>query len=91
MIQFKGYERKQGAFTNEKTGERIEYDSYQLHFLTDERQEGTGMYCDHMKCSPDVQFYGFKTLDDIIDKEVVFGLDVTSEKTPKINKIILIS
>lgn len=90
MIILKGYERKQGTFTNQKTGEVIEYDNYTIHVQSDERSECTGLFCENIKCKTDgLRFIGFDDLDEALEHEVILGLDITST-TPVVNQIILI-
>ena len=80
MIKLIGYERKSGSMPNEKTGELIEWDNYVLHYVTDERPEVTGLFADNVTAKVDgLQFTGFKTLDDVLNKQVMFGMDMTSK------------
>ena len=88
MYKLLGYENKAGDFTNKQTGELIQYDNYVLHFVTDERTEVKGLFCGSAKTKREkLQFMGFKTLDDILGKEVIFGFDMTGG-TPVVNRII---
>lgn len=84
-----GIEHKEGSFTNEKSGEKVTYDNYVLHYLTDERPNVKGMYAGHASVKTDkVQLKGFTNIEDILDHYVIFGFDMTAT-TPTINKIIL--
>ena len=87
----RGYERKQGSFTNKQTGELIEYDSYTLHLTSDDREEVTGLFCDHIKCKAGTfKVHGAASLDDLIDHEVILAMDLTSS-TPTVNAVYAVA
>ena len=80
MIKLIGYERKQGSMTDTKTGELIEWDKYVLHYVTDERPEVKGYFADNVEAKADgLQLHGCKTLDEALNKQVMFGMDMTAK------------
>ena len=86
MIKLIGYQRKQGNFTNKDTGELVNYDNTELFYVSDEKPEVKGMYCDSAKAKTEaLTIVGAKSIDDAIGKEVYLIVDVT-QKTDKEDK-----
>ena len=86
----RGYEQRKGQFVIEKTGEVKEYDNMMLHFTSDDREEVTGLFCGSVKCkSGQFQLVGAENLDQCINKEVMFVMDMT-ESTPTVGSIVLV-
>ena len=86
----RGYERREGQFLIEKTGEVKQYDNYMLHFTSDDREEVTGLFCGSVKCKTgQFQLVGANTLEECIDQEVMFVMDMT-ESTPTVGAIVLV-
>lgn len=84
-----GIEHKEGSFMNEKSGDVVNYNNYVLHYLTDERPNVVGQYAGHSSVKANkVQLRGFNHIDETLNRNVIFGFDMTST-TPVINKIIL--
>ena len=80
MIKLVGYERKTGNMVDTKTGQLIEWDKYILHYLTDERPEVKGMFADNVEADPKkLQFMGCKNIDEALNKQVMFGTDMTAK------------
>ena len=80
MIKLIGYERKTGSMPNEKTGELIEWDKYILHYTTDEKAEVKGLFADNVEADPKkLQLIGCKTIDEALQKQVMFGIDMTAK------------
>ena len=86
----RGYERREGQFLIEKTGEVKQYDNYMLHFTSDDREEVTGLFCGSVKCKTgQFQLVGANTLEECINQEVMFVMDMT-ESTPTVGAIVLV-
>ena len=86
----RGYERREGQFVIEKTGEVKQYDNYLLHFTSDDREEVTGLFCGSVKCKTgQFQLVGANTLEECINQEVMFVMDMT-ESTPTVGAIVLV-
>ena len=80
MIRLVGYERKTGSMPNKQTGEVISWDNYVLHYITDERPEVKGVYADNVTAKADsLQLTGCKTIDEALNKQVMFGMDMTAK------------
>lgn len=91
MTILKGYEHKEGSFTNKATGELVEYDSYVLHYSSDEREEVTGEYCGNIKCKAgSFKVVGAKDLDALIGKPIVMAMDMTAA-TPTVNAVYAVA
>ena len=107
MIILKGYEHSKGEMstgvkmvdrnTGEVEEEKISYDNYNLHFVSNERQGVVGWYCDNVKAAVDtLQLIGGKTLADFVDKQVIFGFDMTAKPDrngrvrPAVTSIVLV-
>ncbi len=87
MIKLVGYQQKKGTFTNEKTGEVIEYDNYELYCMTDEDEKVKGlMTVTHKIKAEELVIKGAKDLDELINKEIDL---VMNGKGNKISKIYL--
>lgn len=87
----RGYEHKEGTFTNKQTGELITYDSFVLHVTSDDREEVTGLFCDHLKCKAGTfKVIGADGLDDLIDREVILAMDVTTA-SPTVNAVYAVN
>lgn len=85
----RGYERKEGQFVNEKTGEMITYDNILLHYTSNDREEVTGLYCGSIKCkSGSFKLVGANNLDELIGKPVLMVMDLT-DKTPTVGALVL--
>lgn len=86
----RGYERKEGQFVIDKTGEVKEYDNTLLHFTSDDREEVTGLFCGSIKCKTgQFQLMGAENLDQCLNREVMFVMDMT-ESTPTVGAIVLV-
>lgn len=80
MIKLIGYERKTGNMTDKETGERIEWDNYLLHYVTDERPEVKGLFADNVTAKVDgLQILNAKSIDEALNKQVIFAIDMTSK------------
>ena len=85
----RGYERREGQFTQKDTGEVIAYDNIMLHYTSDDRDEITGLFCGSIKCkSGSFKLVGADKLDDLIGKPVLMVMDLT-EKTPTVGALYL--
>ena len=75
MVKVIGYEVKKGTFTNDKTGELIDYDNINLHTITDQHTNVVGCSSSVLKIkSKDFeQITGHKTPNDLIDREVTLN------------------
>ncbi len=75
MVKVIGYEKKKGTFINEKTGDLIDYDNINLHTITDEYKNIVGFSSSVLKIkSKDFEgITGFKSPDELLDKEVTLG------------------
>ncbi len=79
-IILKGYEVKKGSFTNEKTGELVEYNNVDLHFMSNENEKCKGFFCDNVPAKmDDLKFTGAKNLDECLEHEVYFVMDPTAK------------
>lgn len=69
--KFIGYKRKNGSFTNEKTGEVILYDNYDLYFITGEVPDVIGYYPSSYKVKGNIvrQILGMPS--EVGDDEVI--------------------
>ena len=77
-IILKGYELKKGSFTNEKTGELVEYNKVDLQFISNENEKCNGWFCDNVPANmDDLKFTGAKNLDECLEHEVYFVMDPT--------------
>lgn len=75
----RGYERKEGQFLVEKTGEMREYNNFVLYFTTDDREEVVGLFCSKIKCKVgSFKLIGAEKLEDALHKEVFLMLDPTA-------------
>lgn len=107
MIILKGYEHSKGEMltgtrlldraTGEVQEEKIEYDNFNLHYISTEREGMCGVFCDNVKASASqLQLIGGKTLDDFLDKRVIFGFDMTAKPDkngrvrPAVTSIVLV-
>ena len=82
MFKLVGYERKQGSFVNKETGEKIEYDNYDLYYVADaaEKQGVVGMFCDSAPAKADkLKITGAKSLDELIAQPVILVQDLTAK------------
>ena len=82
MFKLVGYERKQGSFVNKETGEKVEYDNYDLFCVADaaEKPGVVGMFCDSYPAKADkLKITGAKSLDELINKPVVLVQDLTAK------------
>lgn len=80
MIKLVGYERKTGNMVNKQTAEVIEWDNYVLHYITDERPEVKGVFADNVTAKVEgLQLHGCKTIDEALNKQVMFGMDMTAK------------
>lgn len=80
MYKLLGYEQKQGTFTNKDTGEVIQYNNVDLHYVTDEKQKVKGLFCDSVKAKMDeLQFTNAKSLDECLNKEIYLIFDPTQK------------
>lgn len=87
MTILKGYEHKEGSFTNKATGELVEYDSYILHYSSDDREEVTGEFCGNIKCKAgSFKVVGAKDLDALIGKPILMVMDMTAT-TPTVSEV----
>lgn len=88
MIILKGYSRSTGTIETGKvlvdknTGEAITetraYDNFVLHYVTNDNPAVKGWFCDNVKAAADtLKLVGAKTLDAMLDKEVMFSMDMT--------------
>lgn len=91
MTILKGYERKQGNFTNKVTGEVIEYDNIVIHYESDEREEVQGFFCGSAKCkAKGFKIYGAKDIHELLNKEIILAMDPTAN-APTVNAIYAVS
>ena len=82
MYKLIGYERKQGSFTHKDSGEIVEYDNYELFYVTDEKRSDNmkGLFCDSARAKvADLKFSGCKNIDEALNKEVYFIVDLTAK------------
>ena len=82
MFKLVGYERKQGSFVNKETGEKVEYDNYDLFYVADaaEKPGVVGMFCDCVPAKADkLKITGAKSLDELINKPVILVQDLTAK------------
>lgn len=75
MVKVIGYEIKKGTFTNDKTGELIDYDNINLHTITDQHTNVVGCSSSILKIkSKDFkQITGHESPNDLIEKEVTLN------------------
>ena len=97
MIKLIGYERKTGNMTDQKTGEVIEWDNYNLHYVTDERSEVKGLFADNVTAKVEgLQLIGCKSIEEALNKQVMFAIDMTSKVDAmgkakiNVNKIVVL-
>ncbi len=86
MTKFIGYKRKHGKFTDKDTGESINYDNYDLYFITGGVPDIFGYYPSSYRLKRDTirqvlgadynadDDYILDTLQDIINKEVMISV-----------------
>lgn len=90
MIILKGYSRTTGNMetgkivvdkaTGETVAESIPYDNYVLHYVSNDNSNVKGWFCDNVKANATkLEIIGAKTIDDLIDKRVMFSLDMTQK------------
>lgn len=87
MVKVIGYEIKKGTFTNDKTGELIDYDNINLHTITDQNTNVVGCSSSILKIKSKEfeRITGHKIPNDLINKEV------TLSYTPVGNNVVLSS
>lgn len=75
MVKVIGYEVKKGTFTNDKTGEVIDYDNINLYTITDQHTNVVGCSSSVLKIkSKDFEkITGHKTPENLIEKEVTLN------------------
>ncbi len=90
--KFIGFKRKKGSFTNEKTGEVIAYDNYDLYFITGGVPDITGYYPSAYKVKGNTirQILGFEAsagdnevlgiLHDMVNKDVLLSVLSVDDK-----------
>lgn len=90
--KFIGYKRKNGSFTNEKTGEVVAYDNYDLYFITGGVPDITGYYPSAYKVKGNAvrQILGFEsnagdnvvlqTLHDMVNNDVLLSVLSVDDK-----------
>lgn len=84
--KFIGYKRKNGSFTNKDTGELVEFDNYDLFFITGSVPDIVGYYPSEYRLKGNVirQVIGFDSksgddvvlshLHDMLNKEVLLSV-----------------
>lgn len=83
-----GFENNAGNMTDKKTGELIEWDNMIVHVMTDDREEVSGWFCDHIKCkTKKVDVLGADSLEALKYKAVYLQYDITA-KEPTISAVI---
>lgn len=90
--KFIGFKRKNGSFTNDKTGELVLYDNYDLYFITGGVPDITGYYPSAYKVKGNVirQILGFEAnvgdndvlsfLHDMVNKDVLLSVLSVDDK-----------
>lgn len=75
MVKVIGYETKKGTFSNEKTGEVIDYDNINIYTITDQNKNVVGCSSSSIKIkSKEFEaITGCKSPNDLIDKEVMLN------------------
>lgn len=83
-----GYENSQGNMTDRKTGEVIVWDNMIIHVMSDDREEVTGWFCDHIKTkTKKVDVIGAESLAALLYRPVYLQYDITA-KEPTISAVI---
>lgn len=97
--KFIGFKHKKGSFTNEKTGELVQYDNYSLYFITGNVPDIVGYYPSKYVVKGDVicQVLGFdgkytdevisEHLHDLLNKEVLTVI-VDIDNKPVLTSVI---
>lgn len=100
--KFIGYKRKNGSFTNEKTGEVVSYDNYDLYFITGGVPEITGYYPSSYKIKGNSvrQILGMNaqvgdnevlaTLSRMVNKDVLLSVLNVDDK-PFVTELLLVN
>lgn len=85
-----GYERKAGNLTSDRTGELIDYDNHYLYYTVSDVEGVTGQKAGEVKINTKkLTVHGAQSLDELIGKEVILGLDPSS-KVPRATDIYLL-
>jgi hypothetical protein len=83
-----GFENSNGNMTDRKTGELIQWDNMIIHVITDNREEVTGWFCDHIKCkTKNINVIGAANLQELLFRPVYLQYDITA-KEPTISAVI---
>ncbi len=73
MIKVVGFETKKGSFTNQQTGEVIDYDNLIIYYVSDLKKEVEGLYSSEIKIkSKDIKkILGDLNPSDLLDEEII--------------------
>lgn len=90
---FRGYQRKDGSFPREGTGEIINYDNTMIFYLVKDVPGVVGEKSGQAKISTkNLHIFGAQTLDELLYKPVVLGIDPSSDPAnPRVTDIYLLS
>ena len=90
---FYGYQRKDGSFSREGTGELINYDNTTIFYVVKDAPGVVGDMTGKAKISTkNLHIYGAQTLDELDKKPVVLGIDPSSDPAnPRVTDIYLLS
>ena len=90
---FRGYQRKDGSFPREGTGEIINYDNTTIFYLVKDVPGVVGDLTGKAKImTKNLHIYGAKTLDELIYKPVALAMDPSSDPAnPRVTDIYLLS
>lgn len=100
--KFIGFKRKNGSFTNEKTGEVINFDNYDLYFITGGVPDITGYYPSSYKIKSNAvrQILGMDvkvgdnevlaTLSRMVNKDVLLSVLSVDDK-PVVTGLVLVA
>ena len=85
MIKVVGFETKKGSFTNQQTGEVIDYDNLIIYYVSDLKEEVEGLYSSEIKIkSKDIK----KILGDIKPSEMI-NKEIIPYYIPVGNSVVL--
>ena len=101
MTKFIGYKRKHGKFTDKETGELVNYDNYDLYFITCDVPDIVGYYPSSYRLKKDTirkvlrasltadDDYILGILGDLINKEVMISVLNVDDK-PVLSGLMLV-
>lgn len=90
--KFIGFKRKNGTFTNEKTGELVSFDNYDLYFITGSVPDIVGYYPSEYRVKGNIirQILGYDSkvgddivlsgLHDMVNKDVLLSVLSVDDK-----------